>query len=106
MKLDDLIFTFILAVISFVAGIIGLINRAEHTQKEKLKDKLLFLCFGGVSSVLIGFITYEISFYILENQRLCLAISAFCAWIGTRLLLEAQSRALDFIQNYKKAKDE
>ena len=102
MKLDDLIFTSILAIISFIAGIIGLINRAEHKTKERLKDKLLFIGFGGVSSVLIGFITYEISFYFVENQRLCLAISAFCAWIGTRLLLEAQSRALHFIQNYKK----
>ena len=98
MKLDDLIFTSILAIISFIAGIIGLINRAEH----KTKDKLLFLGFGGVSSVLIGFIAYEISFYNFDNQRLCLAISAFCAWMGTRLLLEAQTRALDFIKNYKK----
>ena len=102
MKLDDLISTSILAIISFIAGIIGLINRAEHKTKERLKDKLLFIGFGGVSSVLIGFITYEISFYFLQNQRVCLAISAFCAWIGTRLLLEAQSRALHFIQNYKK----
>ena len=102
MKLDDLIFTSILAIISFIAGIIGLINRAEHKTKERLKDKLLFIGFGGVSSVLIGFITYEISFYFLQNQRVCLAISAFCAWMGTRLLLEAQSRALHFIQNYKK----
>ena len=70
--------------------------------KEKLKDKIIFLWFGGVSSVLIGLIAYEISFYFLQNQRVCLAISAFCAWIGTRLLLEAQSRALHFIQNYKK----
>lgn len=102
MKLDDLIFASILAIISFIAGIIGLINRAEHKTKESFRDKLLFIAFGGVSSVLIGFITYEISFYILENQRLCLAISAFCAWMGTRLLLEAQTRALDFIKNYKK----
>jgi hypothetical protein len=63
---------------------------------------LLFIGFGGVSSVLIGFIAYEISFYNFDNQRLCLAISAFCAWMGTRLLLEAQTRALDFIKNYKK----
>ena len=102
MKLDDLTFASMLATISFIAGIIGLINRAEHKTKERLKDKLLFIGFGGVSSVLIGFITYEVSFYILENQRLCLAISAFCAWMGTRLLLEAQTRALDFIKNYKK----
>ena len=102
MKLDDLIFTSILAIISFIAGIIGLINRAEHKTKERLKDKLLFIAFGGVSSVLIGFIAYEISFYNFDNQRLCLAISAFCAWMGTRLLLEAQTRALDFIKNYKK----
>ena len=102
MKLDDFIFTAILAVISFIAGIIGLINRAEHINKEKLKDKIIFLWFGGVSSVLIGLIAYEISFYFLQNQRVCLAISAFCAWMGTRLLLEAQTRALDFIKNYKK----
>lgn len=102
MKLDDLLFMCILSVISFVAGVIGLINRHEHINKEKLKDKIIFLWFGGVSSVLIGLIAYEISFYFLQNQRVCLAISAFCAWIGTRLLLEAQSRALHFIQNYKK----
>ena len=102
MKLDDLFFASILAIISFIAGIIGLINRAEHKTKERLKDKLLFIGVGGASSVLIGFITYEVSFYILENQRLCLAISAFCAWMDTRLLLEAQTRALDFIKNYKK----
>ncbi len=105
MKFDDFIFTVILAIISFIAGIIGLINRSEHKTKERLKDRLLFLWFGGVSSVLIGFIAYEISFYLLENQRLCLAISAFCAWMGTRLLLEAQTRALYFIQNYKKDKE-
>ena len=70
MKLDDLNFASILAIISFIAGIIGLINRAEHKTKERLKDKLLFIGFGGVSSVLIGFITYEISFYFVENQRL------------------------------------
>ena len=102
MKLDDLLFMCILSVTSFVAGVIGLINRAEHKTKERLKDKLLFIGFGGVSSVLIGFIAYEISFYNFDNQRLCLAISAFCAWMGTRLLLEAQTRALDFIKNYKK----
>ena len=73
-----------------------------YVNKEKLKDKIIFLWFGGVSSVLIGLIAYEISFYFLQNQRVCLAISAFCAWIGTRLLLEAQSRALHFIQNFKK----
>ena len=77
MKLDDLIFTSILAIISFIAGIIGLINRAEHKTKERLKDKLLFIGFGGVSSILIGFIAYEISFYSFDNQRLCLAISAY-----------------------------
>lgn len=102
MKFDDLIFMIILVVISFFAGIIGLINRAEHKSKDSLKSRLLFLWFGGVSSVFIGFVAYEISFYIYESQRLCLAISAFCAWMGTRLLLEAQTRALEFIQNYKK----
>lgn len=102
MKLDDYIFTIVLACISFIAGIIGLINRSEHKNKERVKDRILFLWFGGVSSVFIGFIAYEISFYLWENQRLCLAISAFCAWMGTRLLLEAQARALDFIKNYKK----
>jgi len=102
MKLDDFIFTAILAVISFIAGVIGLINRAEHKTKEGLKDKSLFLFFGGISSILIGFIAYEISFYFYNNQRFSLAISAFCAWLGTRLLLEAQTRALDFIKNYKK----
>ena len=70
MKLDDLIFASILAIISFIAGIIGLINRAEHKTKERLKDKLLFIGFGGVSSVLIGFITYEISFYFLRTEAL------------------------------------
>ncbi|RBQ28413.1 phage holin family protein [Aliarcobacter vitoriensis] len=102
MKFDDFLFMLYLAVISFLAGVIGLINRAEHKSKERLKDRFLFLWSGGISSVFIGFVAYEICFYFTENQRFCVAVSAFCAWIGTKLLLEAQTRALDFIQNYKK----
>lgn len=102
MKIDDLLFLGWLATVSFFAGIIGLINRAEHKNKETLVGKTLFLIFGGVSSVFVGFVAFEISFYYLGSQRLCVAISAFCAWMGTRLLLEVQIRALEFIRNYKK----
>jgi len=102
MRFDDLLFMFYLALISFVAGVIGLINRAEHTNKESLKQKIIFLCFGGVSSIFIGFVTFEISFYFLANQRLCVAITALASWMGTRLLLQVQNRALDFIDNFKR----
>lgn len=105
MKMDDLLFLTYLAVVSFFAGIIGLINRAEHKNKGTLMGKFLFLSFGGVSSVFIGFVVFEISFYFFNSQRLCVAISAFCAWMGTKVLLEMQTRALEFIRNYKKGEN-
>ena len=102
MKLDDYIFTIVLATISFLSGVIGLVNRAEHRNKETFTSKALFLIFGGVSSVFVGFISFEISFFYLQNLRVCVAISAFCAWMGTRILIEVQDRVLEFVRNYKK----
>lgn len=102
MKIDDFVFLVYLSVVSFIAGVIGLINRAEHKQKESLTQKIMFLVFGGVSSVLIGFVVFEVAFFYFENQRLGVAISAFCSWMGTRLLLELHNRVLEFIQNYKR----
>lgn len=105
MRIDDLLFLAWLAFVSFFAGIIGLVNRAEQKNKETLIGKILFLFFGGISSVFVGFVAFEISFYLFNSQRLCVAISAFCAWMGTKVLLEMQIRALEFIRNYKKGEN-
>ncbi|MGE4382267.1 MAG: phage holin family protein [Arcobacter sp.] len=102
MRIDDLLFLAWLAVVSFFAGIIGIVNRAEHKNKETLFGKILFLVFGGITSMFIGYVSFEFSFYFIESQRFCVAISALCAWMGTKVLLEMQTRALEFIRNYKK----
>ena len=102
MKLDDYIFTIVLAIISFLSGVIGLINRAEHESKGTFSSQALFLIFGGVSSIFVGFVSFEISFFYLQNLRVCVAISAFCAWMGTRFLIEVQDGVLEFVKNYKK----
>ncbi len=99
---DDIFFFVYLAVVSFFSGVIGTIHRAEHKVKDNLTGKVLLILFGGISSVFIGYVVFEISFFYFENQRLCVAISAFCAWSGTKVLLELQNRLLDFVQNYKK----
>lgn len=99
---DDILLYLWLIILSFISGIIGIINRHEFRKKGSLKDRLYLIICGGISSIFIGYVTFEITFFYFNSQRLSIAISAFCAWSGTKVLLELEDRLLDFIQNYKR----
>lgn len=101
-KLDDILFWLYLIFISFVSGVMGTIHREEHKEKETLIAKFFLLTFGGATGVLAGYLAGELVFYFTENTRISLASSAFTAWVGAKILIEAQNRILEFIQNYKK----
>ncbi|EFU69126.1 conserved hypothetical protein [Aliarcobacter butzleri JV22] len=102
MNINDFIFWIYMAVISFFAGILGMLHREEHKSKDNIKGKFFLLFFGGISGVLVGYIAGEACFYWTQSARFSLAFSAFTAWIGAAVLLASQKRLLEFIQNYKK----
>lgn len=100
--INEVWFWIYVSVLGFFAGVIGVFHRGEHQKKETLKGKAFLLWFGGITGVFVAYVTGEFAFFITENQRISIAVSAATAWMGAKVLLEFQDRLLEFIRNYKK----
>lgn len=89
----DALFTYVAVLgISLVGGVISLY------EKEKLKAGIRHLFFGLMASCFVGYIAYEISFYVFSSERLSIAICAMSAWSGTGLLISLRELLLEIIK--------
>lgn len=90
-----------LVFVSFVASLIGMINKEKLKEYKSTKAKAGALVSGIATSMLVSYIVFEIAFYYLANERMSVALAGVGAWMGTDAFLTLQKVVFDYISRKK-----
>lgn len=93
-------------ILGFIGGILSLFekNKLNECQTSKICLFKKFLL-GVVASIFAGYVGFEFGLYILDNQKIALAISCICAWAGTDALIAFESKILELLSKGFKKND-
>ena len=80
---------YIVIVACFVA-----VTKTANASARSIKDYFK----SSLESVFVAYVTFEISFYYLDNFRLCLALAAIGAWFGTATLEDLKELLIDLFK--------
>ncbi|KEA46563.1 hypothetical protein CR66_01630 [Campylobacter mucosalis] len=75
-------------------GILGSLVGFTKSDQKGLKA----FSYRLIDGVFSAYIAYEIAFYFLQNERLCMAICATAAWFGSDLLVEIRDIIISAIK--------
>lgn len=89
---------FYLLLLGMVGGVLGIIHNNKLADCKTTPCIFATVILGCVSSVFVGYISFEICAYYSNSERLSLAIASICAWIGTDVLLIIKTNLLELIK--------
>lgn len=91
-QLKEFLSLIVLAIVSIVAGLLGLITKHKLDLCNKsVLCKIKTILVGMLGSMLVAWLTFEISLYIGFHERLSIAIGGYAAFIGTDLLVKFEA---------------
>lgn len=89
-----------LFLVSFFGGLVGFVTKNSKTLEGKSwKQKTWLLIVSMMSSMFIAYITYEVLLLGIEKQGVAVAISGFCAYMGTDILIILQERLVEKLKD-------
>mgnify|MGYP003300091391 CR=1 FL=1 len=93
-------------VLGFIGGVLSLFEKKKLNGCDSSKICLIKKAsLGVVTAIFTGYIGYEFGLYILESQKIALAISCVCAWAGTDALIAFESKILELLSKGIKKND-
>lgn len=86
-------------LIGAIGGILGLIqkHKLEHCKEKGLKCYLLGGLMGIITSIFVGYIGFEVAFYIFGKIGISIACGGLSAWAGTDAIVLYEKKLVEFL---------
>ncbi|EAK5829343.1 hypothetical protein BJG39_01270 [Campylobacter jejuni] len=82
MKLEDIFVYMVLMIVSFIAGLVGIVTKNKLSKALNLK--------GMLGSMFVAYLVFEIVNYLNFGIKLSVAVGGFAAYMGTDALLKIE----------------
>lgn len=90
MKLEDVFVYIVLMIVSFIAGLVGIVTKNKLSRALNLKNKLALFIKGMLGSMFVAYLVFELVSYLDFGIKLSVAIGGFAAYMGTDALLKIE----------------
>ncbi|EAH9150337.1 hypothetical protein C5O32_06910 [Campylobacter jejuni] len=90
MKLEDVFVYIVLMIVSFIAGLVGIVTKNKLSRALNLKGKLALFIKGMLGSMFVAYLVFELVSYLDFGIKLSVAIGGFAAYMGTDALLKIE----------------
>lgn len=87
-----------ICVIALIGSTVGFIVRFGKYQDFTCKKKITTYILGVITSMFTAYVTYEICFYVVENDRVSVAIAGLASFAGTDLLVFMQNEVFEYLK--------
>ncbi|MGJ8966719.1 hypothetical protein ACI2AO_09490, partial [Campylobacter jejuni] len=79
MKLEDIFVYMVLMIVSFIAGLIGIVTKNKLSKALNLKGKFTLFLKGMLGSMFVAYLVFEIVNYLNFGIKLSVAVGGFAA---------------------------
>ncbi|ECO8245856.1 hypothetical protein FXI99_01915 [Campylobacter jejuni] len=90
MKLEDIFVYMVLMIVSFIAGLVGIVTKNKLSKALNLKGKFTLFLKGMIGSMFVAYLVFEIVNYLNFGIKLSVAVGGFEAYMGTDALLKIE----------------
>ncbi|WP_420983408.1 phage holin family protein [Campylobacter coli] len=90
MKLEDIFVYMVLMIVSFIAGLVGIVTKNKLSKALNLKGKFTLFLKGMLGSMFVAYLVFEIVNYLNFGIKLSVAVGGFGAYMGTDALLKIE----------------
>lgn len=90
MKIEDFFVYVILMIVSFIAGLVGIVTKNKLSKALNLKGKFALFLKGMLGSMFVAYLVFEIVNYLNFGIKLSVAVGGFAAYMGTDALLKIE----------------
>ncbi|EAI2481812.1 hypothetical protein E2Y96_05425 [Campylobacter jejuni] len=90
MKLEDIFVYMVLMIVSFIAGLVGIVTKNKLSKALNLKGKFTLFLKGMLGSMFVAYLVFEIVNYLNFGIKLSVAVGGFSAYMGTDALLKIE----------------
>lgn len=89
-----------LAGLAFIGGSLGFASRFKklHDGIVSKPRMLYYYSLSVAGSMFVAYIVYEVAFYISNATGISVAIAGFASYVGTDVLVNAQTMILDTLR--------
>lgn len=91
MKLEDFLVYIVLAIVSFFAGLVGILTKNKLRPCKNAKGKFLLFVKGMLGSMFVAYVVFELASHLELSTRLSVALGGFAAYMGTDALLKIEA---------------
>nr|AJA54876.1 hypothetical protein QZ67_00773 [Campylobacter jejuni subsp. jejuni] len=82
MKLEDIFVYMVLMIVSFIAGLVGIVTKNKLSKALNLKGKFTLFLKGMLGSMFVAYLVFEIVNYLNFGIKLSVAVGGFAAIWG------------------------
>lgn len=90
MKLEDIFVYMVLMIVSFIAGLVGIVTKNKLSKALNLKGKFTLFLKGMLGSMFVAYLVFEIVNYLNFGIKLSVVVGGFAAYMGTDALLKIE----------------
>lgn len=87
-----------ICVVAFLGSTVGFIVRFGKYADFSAKKKVTTYFLGIITSMFTAYVAYEFSFYIIENERVSIALAGLASFAGTDLLVFLQNELFEHLK--------